>query len=481
MAVQGTYRDVMQKRAEKGSLRKHIQIPLPHHAEAMLKHLGNAGFEAWVVGGYVRDFFLEREASDVDIATNATWQQVKTIAEAHGAETFETGIKHGTITVVFPDFDPLEITTFRREGAYSDSRHPDEVEFVNSIYEDLARRDFSINAMAYNPEVGLLDPYNGYNDILDKLIRVVGNAQERFREDALRILRAVRFCATLDFEIEVYTYEAMMMNKWRLSNISVDRTRNELNQILMGTYVHDALLENVDVLAYIMPELVACKDFGQKTAFYANDVLEHTAYAVEYASSNLLVKWTALCHDLGKPGSAFFTPDGQEHFYGHSRLSAQIARGMLKRFNFSEHFINDVDLLIRYHDFKNLEPTKKSVKKTLRRLGGREDLFLALCELKEVDGKAHSEAAASRFDRELTELLYEKVIAEGEAFRVSDLDIDGSDLIALGFESGPDVGFVLECLLTSVIENDVKNDHAALSEAAKEYLDAELGEETEEG
>ncbi len=471
MGTQVTYREVVKKRAEKGPLHARIDIPLPDHAASMISFLEDAGFEAWVVGGYIRDYFLKRETADVDLATNAVWTQVRDVAESHGARTFETGVKHGTITVVFPDCDPLEITTFRKEGYYSDSRHPDDVEFVNSVYEDLARRDFTINAMAYNPASGLLDPYGGYKDLRSKLIRVVGVAQERFREDALRILRAVRFSSTLGFEIEVFTFEAMMMNKWRLSNISVERITRELNQTLLGDHVHDALVDNVEVLSYVLPELVACKGFAQKTTYHIYDVLEHTAYAVQHAAPSLLVKWAALCHDLGKPGSAFFTPDGQEHFYGHSRLSAKIAQGMLRRFQFSDHFINDVSRLVALHDFKNLEPTRKSVKRMLRKLDGREDLFWALCELKEVDAKAHAPIAAKRFDRELTERIFQEILAEGEAFRISDLAIDGADLIDLGFETGPQIGFVLDCLLNAVIDGELENEHEVLLDAAELYLE----------
>lgn len=468
-AVQNADRGVMQN-TDRGAVR----IGLPEHAVAVLQALEDAGFEAWVVGGFVRDALLGRACADVDIATDAPWQDVQRVCGAAGMRTYETGVKHGTLTVVVPGSDAIEVTTYRADGAYADARHPQDVTFLSSITEDLKRRDFTMNAMAYHPKRGLLDPHGGQRDLRAGRLAVVGDARERFAEDALRILRACRFASQLGLAISDADLEAMLMCKHLLAGVSTERITHELDLLLLGDHAHDALMRCTDVLAFVLPELVAMDGCEQATRWHIYDVLEHTAWTVQRCPKDRLVRWAALAHDMGKPAAAFFSPDGVEHFYGHAKIGAKMARAMTERLLMSQRFRADVEALVLRHD-DVIEPTPRAVRRALARLDGRVELFRALLALKRADTLAHSaEGAAQASQIDQLEEVLEDVLASQTAFSLRDLAVNGRDVLALGAEPGPAVGRLLERALAAVIEGEVPNRRPELIEFLKS-LDAEAG------
>lgn len=436
-------------------------ISLPGHASLALEVLENAGHEAWCVGGFVRDALMGRLCSDVDIASSATWQEAQSAFEAQGFRTHETGIKHGTITALIAG-EPVEITTYRVDGTYSDGRHPDEVVFVREIAKDLDRRDFTMNAIAYHPDRGLFDPHNGARDIADGLIRAVGDPDLRFTEDAQRILRACRFASQLGFSLEPATMLAMRSHAELLSDVASERIAKELRGFVCGQAIHDALMACSDVLAAVIPELSAMKGFDQKTPYHIYDVLEHTAFVMQNTPPYPLVRWAALFHDMGKP-RAFFTDEaGTGHFYGHAKLSMELAGPVMKRLGMPHAFVSDVLLLVKYHD-DVIEPTTKAVKRMLVRLDGRVDLFRAMCDLKRGDALAQAPHCHGRVQlADDLDRVLDAIIEAQEAFSLKDLAIDGTDLINLGIEPGPALGRLLSDALEAVVDERVPNEREAL-------------------
>lgn len=443
---------------------------LPSAARELIAALEEAGFEAWAVGGFVRDAMLGRPSHDVDLATSARWQDVQAVAEGAGMRTHETGVKHGTLTVTMPADGPdaslddmaIEVTTYRHDGPYQDGRHPDAVSFVSSIEEDLARRDFTMNAMAYHPARGLLDPFGGQSDLADGAIRIVGEPDARFAEDGLRILRACRFASQLGFDIDEGTFEAMMRQKSLLGRVSTERITHELDEFVMGGFVRQALMRTHRVLAFVLPELVAMADCAQDNPYHIYDVLEHTAHVMEQVPPTRLLRWAALCHDMGKPAASFCGADGVQHFYGHAHVSCQMARGMMSRLLMRQGFQDQVVALVRAHD-DHIAPTPRAVRKALSRLDGNVELFEALCALKRADALAHSERGKARVEQaEALRDALDAVLAEGEAFTVKALAIDGHDVLSLGCEEGPQVGALLQDALGAVIDGEVRNEREEL-------------------
>ena len=440
-------------------------ILLPNYALSALAALEAAGFEAWYVGGCVRDALLGREVNDYDIATSASWEDAERALIAYGFSVHRTGVKHGTITAV-ADGHALEITTYRADGAYSDGRHPDSVEFVRTIEEDLARRDFTVNALAYHPKRGLLDRWGGKADLEAGVIRAVGNANDRFAEDALRILRGCRFASQLGFAIEPVTKQAMWSHKMRMLNVSAERITHELTGLLMGEHVHDALMECIDIIGAVLPELVAMKGFDQHTPYHIYDVWEHTAWVVQRSPRTPLARLAALFHDCGKPG-AFFMDGDRGHFFGHPRLSAELARGALARMAFSPAFTSDVLTLVRLHD-KVIKATPKAVKRALANMDGDTELFRTLIGIKKADALAQSSLSEPRAQlADDLERTLEEVIAANGAFTIRQLAIGGNDLMALGIPEGPQIGAVLEAALEAVIDEQVPNTREELLDFAK--------------
>ena len=444
-------------------------LALPTFAVAALALLEDAGFESWCVGGFVRDSLMGRPTNDIDIATPALWQQVREVFEAAGYKTFETGIAHGTLTVA-KDGELMEVTTFRVDGTYSDRRHPDSVRFVSSIEEDLARRDFTINAIAYHPRRGILDPYGGRSDIASATIRTVGEASQRFTEDPLRILRGVRFASQLGFAIEEATFEAMSRQKELLDTVAVERIRLELDGVLCGEHVLEVLLACIDIIGQVIPELLPMKDFDQLNPHHIYDVLEHTARCVAYVTPVPLNRWAALFHDLGKPRTFFTDDEGVGHFHGHPKHSVAIARSIMNRLKFPTALKHDVLLLVEYHD-RELGADPKAIKRMLLKLGGRVDLLYALTDLKRGDASAQAPQSAERVELALKiDEMLTSIVEDHQAFSLKDLAIDGSDVIALGVDAGPQVGVLLERALDGVIEEKCANDRESLLEYLKQAL-----------
>ncbi len=431
-------------------------------ANKILMALEDERHEVWFVGGCIRDALMERPVSDIDIASSASWQDVARICEARGMSAHETGTRHGTVTIVAEGI-PFEVTTFRADSPTSkDARHPDSVEFVSTIEEDLLRRDFTVNAMAWHPKHGLIDPFGGRDDIAKGIIRAVGNPRKRFQEDALRILRGCRFASELGFRIDNETYQAMLSNKCLLSKVSIERTCHELDRFLLGEYVHDALMETVDIISFVLPELVAMKGFEQHTKYHIYDVLEHTAYAVQLAPRTRLLRWCALCHDMGKPASSFFDSEGVEHFYGHASVSAKLARGIAERLMMSNSFKTKLVSLIKAHSTKYEESSKAVRRAIMRDAAGDPELFRDLLQFKRADILAH----APEYHHEVAhidqvEKVLDDVIASNEVFNIKALAINGHDMLQLGLQ-GPLIGTALRSALDAVIEGVVPNEKQSL-------------------
>lgn len=436
---------------------------IPPEALEVLFALEDAGYESWIVGGFLRDVLLGRKPSDVDIATSALWTEARDVFLARGWRTHETGTAHGTITVVVGD-KAFEVTTFRTDGAYEDGRHPSQVTFVTSIDDDLSRRDFTMNALAYHPERGFRDPFGGLDDIESGIIRTVGDPETRFREDALRIVRACRFVGQLGFSLDEASYRGMCSSKGRLCLVSKERILHELRLLMVSPCAGKAIRETVDALSAVLPELVAMKGFDQRSPYHAFDVLEHTVRVVDGVRPSEDLRWAALFHDAGKPAACYIDEDGRGHFRGHPAISAQIAKGAMDRLGMSSAFEGRVIQLVLHHDDR-IEPSKPSVKRTVAKLGGDVELTRALFELKRSDALAHAPTHTERaaLADELQSIL-EEIVEEGEALSLRDLDIDGNDVMCLGVPEGPLVGQALDAALEAVIEDRVPNEKKALAD-----------------
>ena len=428
---------------------------------SVLEEIEHAGHEAWLVGGCVRDAILGRSRGDVDLATSATWQQVQQACAARGMAVHETGTAHGTVTVVC-DHETFEVTTYRIDGDYRDARHPESVRFTSSIVEDLARRDFTINAMAWHPERGLLDPFGGRTDVGAGIIRAVGNPNERFEEDALRILRAVRFASQLGFSIDPETVAGMNAQAQNLNRISVERVLVELEALLLGDAVRSVLMDYPHIIDTVLPELAPMRGLDQRTPYHIYDVMEHTAYVVEYAPATPLLRWAALFHDCGKPDAFFIDDTGRGHFYGHAIVSVDLAKEALSRLKMSHALLEDILLLVRYHD-KAIKPAPKYVKRALHLLNDSPDLLEALCDLKRADSLAHAPEFQSGVEKaaQLRACLFE-VLEQEQAFSLKQLAINGADVIEAGVPAGPAVGTVLNHVLEAVIGDEIPNERDEL-------------------
>lgn len=443
-------------------------IPLSSSAQEALAIFAKADIEAWIVGGFVRDALLNKPSNDIDIAAKCPWQTTKELFERAGWSAAETGIAHGTLTII-KEGEAIEVTTYRNDGTYDvDARHPKQVTFVSSIEEDLTRRDFTINALAYHPERGLLDLFGGVPDLQQGIIRAVGEPEKRFSEDALRILRACRFAAQLGFEVDKETFEAMVHHKGLLTKIAVERITAELDKLVMAPYAGQSILENVDVLSVVLPELVAMKDFGQHTPYHIYDVLTHTCKALDVTPPTRRLRWAALCHDMGKPAAFFRDNKGQGHFYNHPALSATIAQGIFGRLLFERAERDRIVSLIRSHDL-TITPTPRAVRKLLHKLNDDVELFRDLLALKRADTKAQ----APQFDRtpqiDEIESVLDSVLESGEAFSLSHLPITGLDVLALGIPKGPLVGEALQHALNQVLDDTLPNERSVLLEAISRW------------
>ena len=440
-------------------------ICLPEQVNTVLDRLEQAGYAAYVVGGCVRDALRGVSPGDYDITTAARPEQVKTVFS--DCRVVETGLKHGTVTVLL-DGMGFEITTFRTESGYSDGRHPDRVDFAATVEEDLCRRDFTVNAMAYSPRRGLVDCFGGAEDLRKGVIRCVGRPERRFAEDALRILRGLRFAASLGFAVEADTVRAMEENRRALDAVSAERVAVELRKLLCAPGAGRVLMEHTRVLGQVLPELLPMEGFDQRNPHHIYTVLEHTARVVDAAPAIPVLRWAALFHDMGKPASFTLDEQGVGHFRGHGEISTAMAGDIMARLKLDNATRQRVTELVRRHDMP-IEPLEKTVKRWLGRLG--EEAFFDLLALKRADNLAQAPEYRGRqreYDR-LEQLARE--ILQGQAcFTLRDLAVDGGDLLALGMRPGPGVGRMLEALLEDVLEERLPNERRALLEQARSRL-----------
>ncbi len=427
-----------------------------------LARLERAGFEAWLVGGCVRDELMGTAPHDYDITTSATPDEI--MAVFAGERLIETGRKHGTITLLQAGV-PLEITTFRADSTYSDHRHPDAVTFTRSLHDDLARRDFTMNAIAMDAQGSICDPFGGRDDIQRKRIRTVGDPMQRFTEDALRILRGLRFASMLGFSLEEGTRQAMAECKAQLAYVSAERVGAELGKLICGAHVREVLISHVDILGAVIPELLPMAGFDQRNYHHIYDVLEHTARVVEKTPPEPTLRWAALFHDAGKPESFTMDAAGVGHFYGHADRSRALAARALERLRIDRATQAAVDQLIRYHD-SPIACTPRAVRHALGKL--TPEGFWALLQLKRADNLAQNPAFWSRQQEcDALEALAREILAGDDCFCLRDLAVNGHDLLALGWQPGPEVGRILQALLEDVVADRVPNEREALLREAK--------------
>ena len=436
-----------------------MRIIMPYEVENIIDTLMKSGYEAYAVGGCVRDSLMGKAPQDWDICTDARPEQ--TMRVFSDKRVIETGLKHGTLALII-DGSSYEITTFRQDGEYRDNRRPDSVEFVSDIKKDLARRDFTINALAYNHMRGLVDCFGGVSDIENRMLRCVGSAKLRFEEDALRIMRALRFASTLGFEIERETDEAICLEKELLKNISSERISTELSKMLLGESVGKVLLKYGDTLAVVIPEIKPMFGFKQNTPYHYLDVWEHTVKSVEEAPKDLTLRLTMLLHDIGKPSCYKFF-DGKGHFHGHPGVSLEMAKRILTRLKYDNNTAYMVTTLVRYHDVRIL-PESKDVRRWLSRIG--EEALRALIEVKRADKLAQAEIfrQPAQDTLDIISKKIDEIITQQGCFSLKTLAVDGSDLIALGIPEGKQIGESLSRLLDMVIDEKLPNDRECLLE-----------------
>lgn len=432
---------------------------LPPQVNTVIAGLEQAGYEAYLVGGAVRDYVRGcGTANDWDIATNAVPEQVEQVF--NGYNLIETGLKHGTVTVVI-EREPIEITTYRIDGKYSDGRHPDAVSFTRSLKEDLKRRDFTMNALAYNPHTGVVDFNEGLRDIENGVVRCVGDPDRRFQEDGLRILRAIRFASTFGMKIEAKTAEAIHRNKELLRAIAVERIQVELSKMLCGPGAFEMLQEFADVIAVPIPEIEPMFGFEQHNPHHNRDIWNHTIAVVSSIPADPVLRWAALLHDIGKPSRYAFADDGIGHFYGHAEQSTILAEQILLRLRFDNASSERIKILVRYHDLP-IAPEKKPVKRLMSKLGV--DTVRQLIELHIADTKGQSAICMGRIPEYLqVGQVLDDILQEEACFSLKDLAINGNDLIGLGLR-GREIGSTLEQCLLAVIDERVANNHSALME-----------------
>lgn len=438
-----------------------MKIQLPQNVKNIIEKLQEAGYEAYAVGGCVRDSVLGRVPDDWDITTSAKPHEVKALFR----RTIDTGIRHGTVTVMI-EKEGYEVTTYRIDGEYEDGRHPKEVTFTTKLQEDLRRRDFTINAMAYNDSDGLVDCFHGMEDLKDHVIRCVGDPVERFTEDALRIMRAVRFSAQLSFEIEEKTFYAISRLAPNLRKVSAERIQTELMKLLLSPnpdYLRK--LYDAGVTKIFLPEFDACMETPQNNPHHCYSVGEHTLHTLKAIEPDRVLRLAMLFHDFGKPDTKTTDEEGVDHFHGHAVLSEELTRKILKRLKFDTDTLTMTARLVRCHD-RRIEPTAKSLRRAMADMGA--DLFPAVFKVKEADVAGQSDYQRDEKLQKLQELqkLYAQIIEKQECVCIRDLAVNGRDLIEAGITPGPELGSILSQMLQIVVEEPEKN--------TKEYLLARI-------
>ncbi len=448
-------------------MEQQIKITLPRAVEGALERLQGAGFGAYAVGGCVRDSLLGRAPKDWDITTSARPEDIRRVFS--DCRTLDIGIKHGTVTVFFEDMT-LEITTYRWDGAYADNRHPISVTFSDALEEDLARRDFTVNAMAYNPQDGLVDLFGGREDLVRGMIACVGEPTERFCEDGLRIMRAVRFASVLDFTVEENTACAVHARSGLLHNIAAERIREELCRLICGRGAVRILREFSDVIGTVIPALGACIGFAQNTKYHCFDVYEHSLRALaENQGEDLITRLGILLHDVGKP--LCYTEDAEGgHFKGHAAAGAELCSTVMRELRFDNDTAARVTRLVEWHD-RELPATPRAVKRLMCKMSDED--ILRLMEIKRCDRLAHAEGycTPSSVLSEIPRLVAD-IRQAGECLSLRTLAIDGGTLISMGLVPGRRMGELLQILLDRVIDGELPNDADRLCEAAKKLMES---------
>ena len=442
-----------------------MRLQLPAAVNMIIDVLQAHGYEGFAVGGCVRDSVLNRTPDDWDITTSATPYQVKELF----SKTVDTGLQHGTVTVMVHGVG-YEVTTYRIDGEYEDGRHPKEVQFTSNLTEDLKRRDFTINAMAYSKDRGLIDEFGGMNDLQRKIIRCVGDPWQRFGEDALRILRAVRFAAQLGFEIEENTKKAIVELAPTLSKISAERIQVELTKLLISPHP-DTLRDAYDmgVTKVILPEFDAMMETPQKHKHHKYNVGEHPLHALIELAPEKNLRYAILLHDIGKPETLTMDEDGTTHFHGHPAVGEEMARRILRRLRFDNDTVAVVTRLVRYHDYGNdVTPDLRIVRRAVNKIG--EDIFPLLFPVRQADILAQSDylRAEKLENLELWKKLYEEMLEKKQCVSLKTLAVTGKDLIAMGMKPGRELGDMLQKLLELVLEHPEQNTREQLLEKAGE-------------
>lgn len=441
-----------------------MRFPVPGFVLEAITRLNDSGHEAYLVGGCVRDDYLHIPPHDYDICTSAYPEEIKTCFQDE--RTIDTGIRHGTVTLVL-GHDAVEITTFRADGPYSDGRRPDHVSFTHSLAEDLMRRDFTMNALAWHPASGIVDLFGGREDCDNKLIRCVGQARHRFSEDALRILRALRFASTLGFSIEQSALEAMEERKASIRKVSVERITEELNKLMLGTQPAEVFRQYPRIMFEVLPSLEPMFRCPQRSFFHCYDVWEHSLHALSDTPPDLAVRWAALYHDSGKPDAITYDPDGTTHFRGHMAISTRIVENAMTSLRQSNALTKEVTTLVKYHD-ERIGPD--NLQMWLSKLG--HPLFIKLMWLQRADLGAHAPHVAEKV-RNIDDLIARaNDMAHGNAcLGLKDLAVDGRVLVEHGFDTGPFLGETLQYLLQRVVNGFEQNDRRTLLSVALKRLE----------
>lgn len=437
---------------------------IPREVCAVLQTLERAGHEAYIVGGCVRDILMGKPPHDWDVTTSALPEETMALFD-HFA--IPTGLRHGTVTVRSGE-TACEVTTFRTDGDYPDHRHPAAVTFTRSLLEDLQRRDLTVNAMAMDVHGTLHDPFGGQADIRRRVLRCVGEPERRFQEDALRILRTLRFSATLGFAIEADTHRSLRERRDDLRYVAAERVREELTKLLCGAEVLRVLLEDPQVLGVVLPEILPCVGFDQHNRHHCYDVWGHTAHAVAVAPSDPVLRWAMLLHDLGKPSCFTLDEQGVGHFHGHHRPSAEMAETVCRRLRFDRAAAQQICMLVRYHD-RPIPLTERAIRRAMNQLGV--EGLRQLCAVKRADNLAQHPDYRGR-QREINEgeAIMDELLRKDACFSLKQLAVNGWDMAALGLE-GPAIGQILQTLLEAVMDGAADNDRDTLLALAKGKCD----------
>lgn len=447
-----------------------FKMRLPAPAAKVCDVLESAGKPCYAVGGCVRDAVLGRAPHDWDFATSATVEDMHNLLDG-AFRLYDTGVAHGTVTVE-SDGEMYEFTTFRVDSDYSDGRHPDSVSFSKNIEDDLARRDFTVNAMAWSRSGGLVDPYGGREDLCDNVLRCVGDPDKRFSEDGLRVMRAVRFEAVYGFKVEPKTHEAMLRHLDRLKCVSRERVGNEFAKMMMsdGERTANALLAHKDVVFALIPELAVTDGYDQSNPYHDKPLYEHLVETVRQTPPVLRTRLAALLHDVAKPSCRVLDSAGTAHYNGHMAKGADLASDVLKELRFPSSVVSDVAFMVSVHD-KRIDGADRSVRRAVAECGGDVELFEDLLDLRFADVLAHEESAYWRLDDIAAALATERRLLEEDAcFKLKDLAVNGDDLMELGYEQGRALGAELSSLFSAVLDGRLPNERNALLEAASENM-----------